>query len=615
MEKIKILGILPYQEMEPLMRDVVRSYENVELYTFTGFYRNAIQFAKAFPDKEFDVIISRGGTATLLREMNDTPVVDIQVSTLDLLRVITQAVQCSSKAAVVSYPYITSQVDTLAAFLRVNIATFSFDTPQQIESTVKQCVQAGYDFIVGGAATRDHVVAEGAQFLLITSSRECIQDSIEQAIELYHLISNVLDTNRLFQSIIDKSSSAVFLFNENGEYCYTNVAARKLLNSVDRLENFLTRNIATLKEAGELRLVKKLNNDFYEITGSIISIRQQFHYQFELRFRSAGYRVSPFAKVESPEEVMQSQQLLGASELYLRPLSKTIQTASESALPVLIQGEIGTRKGLVARHIHTKSSSEGATLIRLRCNDLTEKNWSLLLNNSESLLHSTGYTIYFENVDVLPLELQRQIASYIEDTKMAIRHRLISSSCRDLSVEVAHGRFSSRLYLQLSGFTINILPLSQRKEDIPSFINLMIPQYNTALGRSVVGLEPDAMELMVNFEWPLNLVQMEKVLRQMIAASSSFYLTAAEVIAVLNNETREVSPAPSFDLSGTLEEIERRVIEQVLREENMNQSAAAKRLGIGRSTLWRKIAASETSPIGQPTSGSRKGQQAIADRK
>ena len=72
MEKIKILGIAPYQEMEPLMRDIAKSYDNLELYTFTGFYKNAIQFAKAFPDKEFDVIVSRGGTADLVRSLNDT---------------------------------------------------------------------------------------------------------------------------------------------------------------------------------------------------------------------------------------------------------------------------------------------------------------------------------------------------------------------------------------------------------------------------------------------------------------------------------------------------------------------------------------------------------------
>ena len=593
MEKIKILGIAPYQEMEPLMRDIAKSYDNLELYTFTGFYKNAIQFAKAFPDKEFDVIVSRGGTADLVRSLNDTPVVKIKVSTLDLLRVITQALQCSSRAAVVSYSYITDRVEMLAKFLRLDIRTFSFETPEQIEDTVKQCARAGYDLIVGGAATRDYAVAEGAQFLLITSSRESVEASIQQAIEQHHLINDVLDKNRLFQSVIDKSGSAVFIFGEQRELQYTNVAARKMLNDVERMEQFLSRGISTLQDTGTLHLIKKLNNDFYEITGGILQVRQEIRYLFEVHFRAAGYRVSSLAKLEDPEDIRQAQSLPASSELYLRPMDKLIQTAGSSALPVLIQGAVGTHKGVVARRIHTKSATEGTTLMRLQCRDLTEKNWDMLLNNAASPIHATGYTVYLENVDTLPKDLQQQVGTYIEDTKMTHRHRVISSSCCDLSAEVARGQFSSRLYLQLSGFTINVPSLAQRKEDIPAFVNMMIPQYNTALAKSTVGMEPDAMELMVEFEWPLNLVQLEKVLRQMIAASSGFYITAAEVAVVLQNEMRKVSALPpAVDLSGTLEDIERRVIEQVLREENMNQSAAAKRLGIGRSTLWRKIAGS-----------------------
>ena len=575
MEKIKILGIAPYQEMEPLMRDIAKSYDNLELYTFTGFYKNAIQFAKAFPDKEFDVIVSRGGTADLVRSLNDTPVVKIKVS---------------SRAAVVSYSYITDRVEMLAKFLRLDIRTFSFETPEQIEDTVKQCARAGYDLIVGGAATRDYAVAEGAQFLLITSSRESVEASIQQAIEQHHLINDVLDKNRLFQSVIDKSGSAVFIFGEQRELQYTNVAARKMLNDVERMEQFLSRGISTLQDTGTLHLIKKLNNDFYEITGGILQVRQEIRYLFEVHFRAAGYRVSSFAKLEDPEDIRQAQSLPASSE---RPMDKLIQTAGSSALPVLIQGAVGTHKGVVARRIHTKSATEGTTLMRLQCRDLTEKNWDMLLNNAASPIHATGYTVYLENVDTLPKDLQQQVGTYIEDTKMTHRHRVISSSCCDLSAEVARGQFSSRLYLQLSGFTINVPSLAQRKEDIPAFVNMMIPQYNTALAKSTVGMEPDAMELMVEFEWPLNLVQLEKVLRQMIAASSGFYITAAEVAAVLQNEMRKVSALPpAVDLSGTLEDIERRVIEQVLREENMNQSAAAKRLGIGRSTLWRKIAGS-----------------------
>ena len=592
MDKIKILTIAPYQELEYLVRDIAKDFDNIEMYTFTGYYKNAIQFAKAFPDKEFDVIISRGGTATLVRSLNDTPVVEVEVSTLDLLRVIKQAVQCSPKAAVVSYPDVTARVEMLAQFLRLDIKTFSFDLPEQIEETVRRCVRAGYQLIVGGAATREYTVAEGAQFMLIASSRESVEASIRRAIEQYHLMNSVQDRNRLYQSIVDKSDAALFLFSGEKNVQYMNVAARRMLNSVDRLEQFLARNIDVLEKNQRLHLLKKMNNDVYEVNGNAIMIRQQPHYLFELHFRSAGCRVASVAQIENPEEIRRSQQLLGSSELYLRPLAKAIQTAGESMLPVLIQGEVGTCKGLVARKIHGQQVGESTSLICLRCGDLTEKNWNLLLNNADSPIHAMHYTVYLDHVDALTPELQRQVSAYIEDSKMTRRHRLISSSCCDLSAEVARGRFSSRLYMQLSGFTINVPSLAQRREDIPAFVNRMLPQLNTLLSKSVVGMEPDAMELMTRFDWPLNLVQLEKVLRQIMAAPVSFYISAEEVQAVLSNEERKTAAA-SFDLSGTLEDIERRIIQQVLKEENMNQSAAAKRLGIGRSTLWRKISAGE----------------------
>ena len=142
---------------------------------------------------------------------------------------------------------------------------------------------------------------------------------------------------------------------------------------------------------------------------------------------------------QGPEDIRQAQSLPASSELYLRPMDKLIQTAGSSALPVLIQGAVGTHKGVVARRIHTKSATEGTTLMRLQCRDLTEKNWDMLLNNAASPIHATGYTVYLENVDTLPKDLQQQVGTYIEDTKMAHRHRVISSSCCDLSAEVARG--------------------------------------------------------------------------------------------------------------------------------------------------------------------------------
>lgn len=588
METIKILGIAPYHEMEGLMQELARGFDNVEMHTFTGYYKNAIEFTKAFPDEKFDVIISRGGTATLLEELIDTPVIHVDVSTFDILRVMMQALRYSQHAAVVSYPFVTSRVETLAEILRLNIRTVTFEKPDQIPAAVAKSRELGVDLIVGGAATKEPALAAGAQFILITSSRESVEASIHQAIDHCHMIHGALESNRLFQSLVDKNDSGLLLFDSGFRLCYVNLMARQMLNDITKLESLLRNQLPTLKMNGKLRLIKKLNNDIYEVNGTVLASDQREYYQFAVRFRSVGYHPVSFAALEDPETLLQKKELIGSDELYLRPLLKTIQTAASSTLPVLIQGPVGTRKGLVARYIHSHGSA--SSFIRMQCSNMTEKGWKTLLNNLDSPIHSTGYTVYFENICELPEKLQIQLQSYMEDTHMARRHRLISSSQCDLSTAVAQGKFLGRLYLLLSGFTVNVPALAQRREDIPAFINLLIPQLNLSSSQSVIGPEPDAMELLVNFSWPLNLLQLEKVLRQLVAASSSFYISAQAVSAVLADEIQEtVSATEPLDLSGTLDQIEQRVLLRVLQEEGMNQSAAAKRLGISRSTLWRKL--------------------------
>lgn len=589
MGKIKMLGVAPYAELEPLMTEVAKNFTEVELFTFTGFYENAVYFSKAFPNKEFDVVVTRGGTASLLSSLIDTPVVDVGVSTLDLLRVMQQAIQCSQNAAVVSYPYIIAQVKTLAEFLRLNIKTYAFDTPAQIGAVVEQCCKDGIDLIVGGAATKEPTITRGAQFVMITSSRECVENGFRQAIELCRRSSGVQEHNRLFQSMLDRSASAIFLFGEDQEIRFTNVVARQMLNNVEKLELYLIGSIPRLSSAGKLRQLKKFNNDLYEVNGKILQLTEERFFQFELHLHAALYKPSSFLELEGDVDLSLHQQV-GGNEIYLRPLMKTIQTAAQSALPVLIQGEIGLHKELIARYLHSKSDAQDTMFLCLHCGEVTEKGWEQLMNYSASPLHATGYSVYFENADALPEHLQMRIASYIEDTRMAKRHRLISSSCRDLSEDVAAGRFCKQLYLQLTGYTVNVPPLEQRKQDLPGLIHLLVPQYNTELAKSVVGFEPEALRLMTDYSWPMNLVQLEKVVRQLVATASTLYISAGEVAAVLHHEMRKrVTPMPPMNLTGTLDEIEVRVINWVLREENMNQSAAAKRLGIGRSTLWRKI--------------------------
>lgn len=126
------------------------------------------------------------------------------------------------------------------------------------------------------------------------------------------------------------------------------------------------------------------------------------------------------------------------------------------------------------------------------------------------------------------------------------------------------------------------------EELVPVFISDLHPKY----GNKVVGIRDDALEQMMDYDWPGNVGQLKHVMEQLFLESQSYYIEKAEVDIVFKRlkQQEKWNDALSYiDISGTLEEIERQVITKVLEDEGMNQSRAAKRLGINRSTLWRKL--------------------------
>ena len=590
MRKINVLTVAPYPEFEMMMKEVATSFDDIEMSTYTGYYENAIQYTAAFPGKKFDIIISRGGTAELLRELVDIPVIEVEISVMDILRVLIQAQQYHRSFAVISYDYVTSKVDALAQILRIHVPIYTIRTPDDISSAIDACISQGVDVIIGGAATKNHVISAGLQFILIPSSKESMKASITQAINQRRAINNALKNNRIFQSIVDESASAIIIFDSALHVCYTNSSGQRLQSEIPSLTRFLATYIPQLSPHNRAQFMKKFNNSYYNIDGSIIKIDDLTFYSFHLQYLSTNYRPASFITIENFETIQQKVNSFSSNAVYMKPLLSSIHAAASSSLPVLVQGATGTHKLLLSRYIHKISNNPASSFIRIQCKNMTEKTWKALLNNISSPLHSTGYTVLFEDIHELSQELQVSVAAYVDDTNMARRHRLIASSTLDLAICVSDGSFSSKLYQLLNGVTVYIPSLRERKEDIAALANLLIVQISGDLTKPVIGLEPDAVKLLEEYDWPLNLMQLRKVLHQLVSHASSYYICASDVAEVLKSEKRGPAPATaSLDLTKSLDEIERQIITQIMQEENNNQTAVAKRLGISRSTLWRKL--------------------------
>jgi transcriptional regulator with PAS, ATPase and Fis domain len=166
------------------------------------------------------------------------------------------------------------------------------------------------------------------------------------------------------------------------------------------------------------------------------------------------------------------------------------------------------------------------------------------------------------------------------------------SSESTIEEKVSNGSFHTELYETLGRVSIYIPPLRERREDIEDLVHVFISELHPKYGNGVVGIRLDALQEIINYEWPGNVEQLKQVIEQLFLQSHSFYIEKEAVVTVLNRLEQQVKKSDELthiDLSGTLEEIEKQVITKVLEEEGLNQSKAAKRLGINRSTLWRKL--------------------------
>jgi len=144
----------------------------------------------------------------------------------------------------------------------------------------------------------------------------------------------------------------------------------------------------------------------------------------------------------------------------------------------------------------------------------------------------------------------------------------------------------------LDAICVKLPPLRDRLDELPSLSSLYINALNAALGKTVIGFSPDALQLLRGFDWCYNLDQLHRVLRELVLLTDSPYISVNDTESVLRTEAQDASVSYKNDrinLSGTLNSITRDIVMRVLQEENMNQSHAAQRLGISRSTLWRMM--------------------------
>jgi DNA-binding NtrC family response regulator len=275
----------------------------------------------------------------------------------------------------------------------------------------------------------------------------------------------------------------------------------------------------------------------------------------------------------------------------VQKLRSIVSKLGASRQPVLITGERGTGKEQLARAIH-ETSGRREPFYPLDC---SARAADFLERELFSVRNSPG-TVFLNHVNELPLELQSKLVRALRECDRAAGNsqtlpgfaRLVAAATSDLETAVRHGAFRRDLYLRLNAVILRLSPLRDRKEDIPRLVYHLLDPIS-AQDRRPYSLAPQAMPLLVGYSWPGNLNELRECLQHAAAVSISSVLHPTDFTSYLQQRSAQLAQSSDGPAIIPLAEVEKQTILNALERLNGDKMVAARLLGIGKTTLYRKL--------------------------
>ncbi len=393
----------------------------------------------------------------------------------------------------------------------------------------------------------------------------------------------------------------------------TNVSDERVYEEMSRLNNQLAgmhRELSkknTELEGLKAKLEERVKERTADLTREILK-----HEQTEKKLRKA------LKDIERLKEQIQSdytylreelksehkfEDIIGQSDPLKYVLFKIEQVAATDS-SVLLLGETGTGKELIARAIHSMSQRKERPLVKVDCatlppnlieSELFGREKGAYTGSQERQMgrfeFADGSTIFLDEIGELPLELQVKLLRVIQDgefERLGSNHpikvdvRIIAATNRNLEKEIAMGNFRKDLWYRLNVFPITLPPLRQRKEDIPLLVNEFVQRYSKKIGKEITKIPDSAMETLQRYPWPGNIRELQNVIERAVINTPGTLLQLADQL----DSTVAVDSTPNPRRS--LQEIERESILRVLEETSWRiegAKGAADILGLNPSTL------------------------------
>lgn len=565
MRKIKIGFISPYEAMMPLIDELAVEQEDLEITRAVGNLEAGVALALEMERNGADVLISRGGTAKMIREAVSLPVVEIHISGYDLLRSIMLAEGHSNELkALIGFPNITMGAASIVSLLELRLEVVELSSASEVEAVLKRLKERGVKQVLGDVVTIDAAAKLGLNGLLIQSGRETLLEAFEEARRLFVYAEKNQRQLRALEMLVDGWQKDVVVLAEDGELLF------------ERLPSFQELPISGT-ELMELR--KQLLSSNKPLVKLYAGSKTSFYVKGEMLEDRSGlltawsFEALPFETETDACTIAQPAQLplIVTESTGMKKLRQLIESDEATAKSVLIAGEKSTGKQTLAEYIHVFHDRTGL-LLTIEMDQLTRPLPEFTLPAQSTLVLS-----YHKRPGQETIELTEELIGSFG------REELHIVATMPTFYEGIAGILEPALPVQMP-------PIKERQDDVPYLVNQLLTEYHQQLGTQPVRLREEAMALLSGHGWPGNLEEMKNYVKKIALAEKSYVIEKQAILSLpFDQPAGEFDMAFYLDPQHSLKEIERYIIEQVLKEENYNQTQAAKRLGINRATLWRKL--------------------------
>lgn len=630
----KIVVIAPDESLASLAKEVINEHnENIEVYQ--GSYSKGLMYARKAFKEGANIIISRGGTGSLIKKNLSIPTVNIEFTSYDVLKSINKAIKYSDIIGIVGSDDLAVEYEKVIPIieetLSLKISTRTASNERDIERSIEELYTKGCKVFIGGYTVMKAVDKKGLKGVLIETGKEAIAEAINYAKGLMEVQIAEKEKAEILKSIIDFAYDGILGIDKDGSITVFNPVIQKITGisydnaigrSVDEVvEN--TRMKQVLKtgetELGEIQQIGKVsiitNRVPIVVEGEVLGVVATFQEIEKIQKMESQIRKKLLAKGHVAKSLFDD--IKGQS----KELHKTKEKAklyAEVDSTVIIMGETGTGKELFAQSIHNYSLRADKPFVAVNCAALPETLLeSELFGYVEGAFTGArkggktglfelahGGTIFLDEISEMSPTLQarflrvlqeKEVVKIGDDKVIPIDVRVIAATNRDLYEYVDEGKFREDLFYRLCVLRLDIPPLRDRKDDIYELVEYFLELKSKTLNRKIQKLSPGIIKKLVNYDWPGNVRQLENLIERCLVISNDKEINDEILSESLFNTpaykiiTEQKSDEEIPDNSGVLKDIEYGAIRKVLQETNGNRKLAAEKLGISVTTLWRRL--------------------------